>query len=74
MNSHSVVKSEFLTKKTTSVNKLSKKTTCKNICQKRPPLGGGKSGQLTRGTYRHWQSRHVLAAIARAGTLPESDT
>jgi hypothetical protein len=52
---------EFLMKKTTSVNELSKRTTCKKNCQKRPPLGGGKSGQLTRGTCRHWQSRHVLA-------------
>jgi hypothetical protein len=61
--------------KITSVNnELSKKTTYKKNCQKRPPLGGGKSGQLTRGTCRHWQSRHVLAAIARADTLPESDT
>jgi hypothetical protein len=65
---------EFLMKKTTSVNELSKKTACKKFCQKRPPLGGGKSGQLTCGTCHHWQSWHVLAAIARAGTLPESDT
>jgi hypothetical protein len=57
-----------LTKKTTSVNELSKKTTYKKICQKTPPLGGGKSGQLTGGTCHHWQSRHVLAAIARAKT------
>jgi hypothetical protein len=60
---------EFLTKKTTFTNGLSKKTTCKKNCQKRPPLGGGMSSQLTRGTCRHCQSRHVLAAWDRAGML-----
>jgi hypothetical protein len=60
---------EFLTKKTTFTNGLSKKTTCKKNCQKRPPLGGGMSSQLTRGTCRHCQSRHVLAAWDKAGML-----
>jgi hypothetical protein len=60
---------EFLTKKTTFTNGLSKKTTCKKNCQKRPPLGGGMSSQLIRGTCRHCQSRHVLAVWNRAGML-----
>jgi hypothetical protein len=41
-------------KKTTSANGLSKKITYEIFGQKRPPLGGGKSGQLTRNTCYHW--------------------
>jgi hypothetical protein len=44
------------------------------FCQKRPLLGDDKSGQLTRDTCRHWQSRHVLAAWDGADTLSGSDT
>jgi hypothetical protein len=53
---------EFLMKKTTSANGLSKKTTCEIFYQKRPPLDGGRSNQLTRGACRQYQSRHLLAA------------
>jgi hypothetical protein len=60
---------EFLMKKTTSANGLSKNTTCEFFCQKKSSLGGGKSGQLTRGT-----CRHVLAASDGAGTLPRFNT
>jgi hypothetical protein len=44
---------EFLTQRTTCPSVLSKKTTFEIICQKGPPLDGGKSCQATRGTCRH---------------------
>jgi hypothetical protein len=69
LDTHAHRKYEFLTNKTTSANGLSKKTTCEIFCQKRPSLGGGMSSQLTCGTCRHCQSRHVLAAWDRAGML-----
>jgi hypothetical protein len=61
---------EFLTHKTTCANVMSKKTTSKNFCKKRPPLGGGTAGQATRGTCRLGQRRHGGAATAVSGTSP----
>jgi hypothetical protein len=48
------------------------KTTCRKICQKRPPTGGGTSGQATRGTCRLGRRRHGVAATAIAGMWPGS--
>jgi hypothetical protein len=49
------------------------KTTCRKICQKRPPTGGGTSGQATRGTCRLGRRRHGGAATANAGTSAAVD-
>jgi hypothetical protein len=46
---------------------MAKKTTCEKYCQKEPLLGGGTSGQATRGTCRLGQSRQEGAAIPKAG-------
>jgi hypothetical protein len=61
---------EFLTHRTTCTSEMSKKTTSKKICQKRPHLGGGMSGQATHGTCRLGQKRHQPATIANAGRWP----
>jgi hypothetical protein len=60
----------YLTKKTTCVDEMSEKTTCEIFCQKRPPLSGGMSGQLTRGICRLGRSRLAHAAWDKAGKLP----
>jgi hypothetical protein len=59
-----VAKTEFLTQRTTCPSVLSKKTTFEIICQKGPPLDGGKSCQATRGTCRHSRWRQAHAAWA----------
>jgi hypothetical protein len=50
---------------------MSKKTTCKKICQKGPRLSGGTSGQATRITCRLGQIRQALAAIAEIDMLAD---
>jgi hypothetical protein len=52
---------------TTCASVMSKRTSCKNICQKGPPKGGGMSGQATRGTCRLGQRWQGGAAIPKAG-------
>jgi hypothetical protein len=63
----------FLTNQTTCASVLSKRTTSEKVWQKRPPGGGGTSGQATRGTCRLGQRRHVHAATANAGTSAAVD-
>jgi hypothetical protein len=62
---------KFLTHKTTCASKMLEKITCRKICQKRPPTGGGTSGQATRGTCRLGRRRHGgevgPAATAKSG-------
>jgi hypothetical protein len=58
---------EFLTHKTTCATEMLEKTTCRKICQKRPPTDGGTSGHATRGTCRLGRRRQVHAATAKAG-------
>jgi hypothetical protein len=61
---------KFLTHKTTCASEMLEKTTCRKICQKRPPTGGGTSGQTTRGTCRLGRRRHGGAATKNAGMWP----
>jgi hypothetical protein len=58
---------EFLRHKTTCASEMLEKTTCRKICQKRPPMGGGMFGQATRGTCRLGRRRQVHAATAKVG-------
>jgi hypothetical protein len=57
-------------KKTTCASEMLK-TTREKICQKRPRLSGGTSGQATRVTCRLSQIRQVLAATPNAGMLAD---
>jgi hypothetical protein len=66
-------KFEFLTHKTTCASEMLEKTTCRKICQKRPPTSGGTSGQATRGTCRLGRRWHGGAATANAGTSAAID-
>jgi hypothetical protein len=58
---------EFLTHKTTCTSEMLEKNTCRKICQKRLPTGGGTAGQAARETCRLGRRRQVHATTAKAG-------